>query len=134
MRTVFGRGGHRARRACDDLFGYRYGGKLPITVKRTCGRSHFEDGDGCGSRCCSAKFWKARFRQQQMKMAAALRDGERVLLLWPETTESRTELRVVPTALTHAVAEAVARARVVARGVEGGKGSKTGRVLGPTQK
>ena len=100
-------------------------------VAHAAGRQTFELGDGCGSKSCSAKFWRGRFRAQQLKMAAALRDGERVLLLWPETTESRTELRVAPMVLAHAVAEAVARARVVGGGE---RGSKTGWAPEPTQK
>ena len=76
-------------------------------IARTAGRSRFESGDGCGSRCCSRKHWKARFRAQQLKMAAALRDGKRVLVLWPERIEGRVELKVAPETLTQAVANAV---------------------------
>ena len=77
-------------------------------IARKAGRNRFELGDGCGSRSCSAKHWKARFRRQQLKMATALRAGDRVLVLWPEGVEGRVELSVAPAALTRAVADAVA--------------------------
>lgn len=71
------------------------------------GRRSFQPGDGCANRCCSAKHWRGRFRQQQSKMAAALKDGSRTLVLWPESTEGRVELWVAPAALAASVAEAV---------------------------
>ena len=77
-------------------------------IARAAGRSDFEDGDGCGSRCCSAKHWRGRFHSQQIKMATALRDGSRVLVLWPESTEGRVELRVVPGALAASIADSIA--------------------------
>ena len=73
-------------------------------IARAADRRHFEPGDGCGSRCCSRKHWKARFRAQQLKMAAALRDGKRVLVLWPESTEGRVTLSIAPPDLTRRVA------------------------------
>lgn len=77
-------------------------------IARAAGRSDFEDGDGCGSRCCSAKHWRGRFHAQQLKMATALRDGSRVLVLWPESTEGRVELRVVPGSLVASITDFVA--------------------------
>ena len=74
-------------------------------IARAAGRRRFEAGDGCGSKSCSAKHWKARFRSQQLKMASALRDGKRVLVLWPESTEGRISLRIVPAALAAAAVE-----------------------------
>jgi len=76
-------------------------------VARAAGRRSFRAGDGCSSRRCSAKFWKSRFRQQQLKFSTALLDGSRVLVLWPATTKGRVELKVAPATLAHAVAEAV---------------------------
>jgi len=75
-------------------------------IARAAGRNCFEPGDGCSSRRCSAKFWRSRFRSQQLKMASALRDGSRVLVLWPESTKGRVKLRVAPKTLTHAPEEA----------------------------
>lgn len=77
-------------------------------IARAAGRSRFEPGDGCGSRCCSRKHWKARFHAQQLKMASALRDGSRVLVLWPPTIKGRVELKVAPADLADAAAETVA--------------------------
>lgn len=70
---------------------------------RSAGHRSFEPGDGCGSKPCSVKHWRGRFRAQQLKMAAALRDGSRVLVLWPLTTRGRVELKVAPVALADAV-------------------------------
>lgn len=77
-------------------------------IARAAGRNCFEPGDGCASGCCSRKHWKSRFRQQQLKMATALRDGKRVLVLWPESTKGRSALRIAPAALTAAAAETAA--------------------------
>lgn len=76
-------------------------------IARAAGRSRFEPGGGCGSRCCSRKHWRARFRAQQLKMAAALRDGNRVLVLWPEGIQGRVALLIAPPDLTRRVADAV---------------------------
>ena len=72
-------------------------------IARAAGRSRFEPGDGCGSRSCSAKHWKARFHRQQLKMAAALRAGDRVLVLWPEGIEGRVTLTITPSDMTRRV-------------------------------
>jgi len=77
-------------------------------VAQAAGRRSFQPGDGCSSRCCSRKHWKSRFRQQQLKMATALRDGSRVLVLYPESTKGRVELQIVPVTLAAAAAETVA--------------------------
>ena len=77
-------------------------------IARAAGRDRFEPGDGCGSKSCSAKFWRSRFRSQQLKMATALRDNKRVLVLWPASTTGRATLRVAPAALTAAAAETAA--------------------------
>lgn len=79
-------------------------------VARTASRSRFELGDGCASRICSRKHWPARFHHKQLKMAASLRSGERMLVLWPESAESRVELSVAPAELTYAVSDGVANA------------------------
>ena len=74
-------------------------------IAHSAGRNCFEPGDGCGSKSCSAKHWRSRFRSQQRKMASALRDGKRVLVLWPRGTKGRVELQIVPAALTAAAVE-----------------------------
>ena len=76
-------------------------------VAHAAGRRTFQPGDGCASRRCSRKHWRGRFRQQQLKMATALRDGSRTLVLWPPTTQGRVKLHVAPATLTASIAEAV---------------------------
>jgi hypothetical protein len=77
-------------------------------IARAAGRSRFQPGDGCGSKSCSAKHWRRRFHAQQRKMASALRDGKRVLVLWPESTTGRATLRVASAAVAVAAAETAA--------------------------
>lgn len=74
-------------------------------IARSAGRRSFEPGDGCAGRRCSAKHWKNRFRQQQSKMAQALHDGSRTLVLWPASTQGRVELKAAPPALVASIAE-----------------------------
>ena len=76
-------------------------------VARAAGRRAFRAGDGCASRRCSAKFWKSRYHSQQQKMAAALRDSSRTLVLWPATTKGRVKLHVAPATLAASIAESV---------------------------
>ena len=75
---------------------------------RAAGRMTFSAGDGCASKQCSrAHVQSGRLARRQAQMAAALLDGSRVLVLWPQTTEARIDLWAAPQALARAKAQQV---------------------------
>lgn len=76
-------------------------------LARRAGRVHFLAGDGCASACCSKRHWPARFAAGQQRMAAALLDGKRRLVLWPASTAARIEIWALPAQCAHAKAHAV---------------------------
>ena len=76
------------------------------------GRQTFMAGDGCASRMCARSHVQpGRFWRGQKDRAAALRCGQRTLVLWPPTTAARVTLWAAPPDLVDAIAgETEARA------------------------
>ena len=75
---------------------------------RAAGRSFFSPGDGCATKQCSrGRVRPGRVARRQFQMAAAVLDGSRVLVLWPQTAEARTNLWAAPHALACAKAQQV---------------------------
>ena len=75
---------------------------------RAAGRSTFIVGDGCASKHCSGGCVQpGRFARRQAKMAKALLDGSRTLVLWPPTTYARVSLWAAPPLLAIAKAHEV---------------------------
>jgi len=74
-------------------------------------RRTFVAGDGCGSRSCSRNFRPGPQWRRQLTMAAALRDGQRVLVRWPACLEARAMWRANVTNTNDAAERAVAGAK-----------------------
>ena len=70
------------------------GALVHVQAARRCARElrcgTFAPGYGCGSRICSLNFRPGQFLQGQLAMAAALSAGARLLVVWPESVDSRT--------------------------------------------
>ena len=74
-------------------------------------RRIFVAGDGCGSRSCSRNFRPGQHWRRQLTMAAALRDGQRVLVRWPACLEARAMWRANAANTNEAAERAAAGAK-----------------------
>lgn len=75
---------------------------------KACGRTTFVAGDGCaGASCTHGHSQPKRYARTQVKMASALLDGTRTLVLWPATTRARVGPWAVPPEIARRVARAV---------------------------